>query len=67
MTEPRRHAASSRNRRKALHHANCLMDELVFLHSDHIKRMTSLQYAIGRITRLVNRLEAEVAADATDH
>ena len=63
MNEPTRHSASVRNRRKALHNAKALKDEVEFLHSDATKRLVNLQYALHRVCRLVNRLEAEVQAD----
>ena len=60
MKSSMRHDAGPRNRKKALHHAKCLLDEL-----DHIDRNLRrlldehMRYARGRIYRLVNRLRAE--------
>ena len=57
---PIRHQASARNRKKALHHAKCLHEELEYIHT-RLRRMVdeNMRYALGRIERLVNRLEAE--------
>lgn len=62
-SEPIRHEASRRNRRKALHNAKSLLEELLFLQGDALKRLTNLQYAVHRANTLVNRLEAEVLRD----
>ncbi len=59
----RRHDASPRNRRKTLHHANCLLDELLALQSEASKSLDGFRYAIGRACRIINRLESEVEAD----
>jgi hypothetical protein len=64
-TEPIRHASGVRNRRKALHNAECLLEELVFLHAEAAKRETNLKYAIHRANTLLNRLKAEFAKDGT--
>lgn len=61
--EPVRHSASARNRRKALHNAECLLEELQFLHSEHTVRAVNLKYAIHRAATLVNRLKAEAIAN----
>ena len=63
MSEPVRHASSARNRRKALHNAECLLEELVFLHGEAAKRETNLKYAIHRANTLLNRLKAEFTED----
>jgi quinol monooxygenase YgiN len=63
VSEPVRHEASERNRRKALHNAECLLEELLYLHSESVKRETNLKYAIHRANTLVNRLKAEAAKD----
>jgi hypothetical protein len=57
--EPVRHSAGERNRRKALHNAKCLLEELEFLHKEAVERMVNLKYAIHRACTLVNRLKAE--------
>ena len=61
--EPIRHKASARNRRKALHNAECLLEELLFLQAEAVKRMTNLDYAIHRANTLVNRLKGEALQD----
>ena len=66
MSEPTRHEASPRNRRKALHNARSLLEELVFLHGDALKRQTNLAYAVHRANTLVNRLEAEALQDTKE-
>jgi len=64
-TEPIRHASGMRNRRKVFHNAECLLEELVFLHAEAVKRETNLKYAIHRVNTLLNRLRAEFAKDGT--
>jgi hypothetical protein len=59
-TEPIRHKAGERNRRKALHNAECLLEEVLFLQTEALKRLTNLNYAVHRASTLVNRLKAEV-------
>ena len=59
----RRHNAGTRNRKKALHHAKCLRDELHSLHEGALKAFDKYRYAIGRVYRLLNRLETEVEYD----
>jgi hypothetical protein len=63
ISEPIRHKSDARNRRKSLHNAECLLDELLFLQGNALKRLTNLQYAVHRANTLVNRLKAEVAQD----
>ena len=63
MDEPIRHEACARNRRKALHNAECLLEEVEFLHAEALKRLTNLKYAVHRANTLVNRLKAEVLQD----
>jgi hypothetical protein len=53
--DPIRHSASRKNRRKALHFARNLRDEISFLQG----RITNLHYMRGRIEKLINRLRAE--------
>jgi hypothetical protein len=58
--KPIRHQSSDRNRKKALHFAENLQEELEYL--DHmLRRLTDehLRYSLGRIARLLNRLRAE--------
>jgi hypothetical protein len=60
MKAPARHRSSNRNRKKALHFAENLQEELEYL--DRTLRMLTdqhIRYALGRIYRLVNRLKAE--------
>lgn len=60
MTEPLRHQAGERNRRKMLHHAKCAREELAFLR-DELRRLDDkFRYALGRVDRLINRLKSEV-------
>jgi hypothetical protein len=61
--EPVRHEASARNRRKALHNAECLLEEVLFLQSEAIKHLTNLKYLVHRANTLVNRLKGEVIQD----
>ena len=63
MSEPIRHEASPRNRRKMLHNAECLLDELLFLQAHALKRLTNLKYAVHRANTLVNRIKAEGLQD----
>ncbi len=59
-----RHQASARNRRKALHHAQNLIEELEYLDRT-MRRITdeNIRYVLGRVARLVNRLRAEVESE----
>jgi hypothetical protein len=57
--EPKRHQSSKRNLEKAFLHAERLLEELQFLHAEHIKREENLKYSIGRVIRLKNRLRSE--------
>lgn len=59
MTEPIRHRASERNRRKAMKLCRDLQDELLHLYTEHMKLRSNLEYAIGRTRRVLNRLQAE--------
>lgn len=61
IERPMRHVDSARNRKKALHHAKCLLDQIEFIDRD-LRRIVNedIQYALGRVYRLVNRLRAEV-------
>jgi hypothetical protein len=52
---PVRHAASSRNRRKIMHFAKNLRDEIAFLR----RQSVNLRYMQDRIEKLINRLRAE--------
>jgi hypothetical protein len=54
--KPIRHQSSDRNRKKALHFAENLQEEL-----EYLDRLTDehLRYSLGRIARLLNRLRAE--------
>jgi hypothetical protein len=52
---PTRHAASPRNRRKALHFAKNLRDEIKFLQG----WVTNVHYMRDRVEKLINRLRAE--------
>jgi len=63
VDEPIRHESSARNRRKALHNAECLLEEVQFLHAEAAKREVNLKYAVHRASTLVNRLKAEVVPD----
>lgn len=59
-----RHEASARNRKKALHHAECLLDEI----NDMDCKLRSMveenvRYMRGRALRLVDRLKSEVHND----
>jgi len=57
------HAATPRNRKKALHHAENLSETLVHFLGEHIKHQANIEYMIGRAARLVDRLKAEVDHD----
>jgi hypothetical protein len=59
MSEPIRHVASERNRRKLVKLADDLADELNYLYAEHLKLRSHIEYAIGRIHRINNRLRAE--------
>jgi hypothetical protein len=59
LTPPIRHAATSRNRRKALHLAKNIQDEAMHLHAQAVALLTNYQYLVDRACKLVNRLEAE--------
>ncbi len=59
MSEPIRHEASPRNRRKLMHNAKCLKEEIEFLLTDSVQREVNLKYALHRVCTLLNRLEAE--------
>ena len=61
--EPTRHSPGERNRCKALHNAEALKEEIEFLLLSATERAVNLKYALHRVSRLVNRLEAEVHAD----
>jgi len=61
--EPTRHSPGERNRRKALHNAEALKEELEFLYTDAKEKLVNMEYALHRICRLVNRLEAEIQGD----
>jgi hypothetical protein len=50
-----RHGASRRNRRKALHLAKNLRDEIAFLEG----WIANIHYMRDRIEKLINRLRAE--------
>jgi hypothetical protein len=52
---PVRHAASSKNRRKIMHFAKNLRDEIEFLK----RQSVNLEYCQDRIEKLINRLRAE--------
>jgi hypothetical protein len=59
MSEPVRHAASARNRRKALHFAKNIRDEAKHLHANAEALRVNYKYLVSRACKLVNRLEAE--------
>jgi hypothetical protein len=63
VSEPIRHVASPRNRRKLLHHAKCLRDELEFLANTSAKLLDNYRYALGRTNRIINRIKAELQVD----
>ena len=63
VDEPVRHSASARNRRKALHNAECLLEELLYLQNEALKRLTNLKYAVHRANTMVNRVKAESLQD----
>jgi hypothetical protein len=58
-----RHEASPRNRRKALHHARSLRDELRDMLAKHAEAFDGFRFALGRVNRIINRLETEVEAE----
>jgi hypothetical protein len=58
MAEPIRHQDSPRNRRKALHQAEVICEELEFLLVENAKRRVNLQYAYSKARKLKNRLRA---------
>lgn len=66
MREPLRHSDSSRNRRKALHHAEDALRELLYLHSQSLKLATNYRHAINKMNKTVNRLKSEVHRDKED-
>jgi hypothetical protein len=59
MTEPIRHEASVRNRRKMLKLSRDLLEDLEHLYVQHIKMRNNIEYSIGRARRIINRLEAK--------
>ena len=59
MSEPVRHSKSKRSRKKQLHFAKNLRDELEFLHKQHKRRLVNINYALDRIYKLINRLKAK--------
>ena len=62
--KPRRHEASPRNRKKMLHFAENLLEELKHLDGELYRlRDEHVRYALGRAFRLVNRLHSEVEND----
>jgi hypothetical protein len=67
MDQPRRHDATARNRRKALHHAECLQSEIEFVDRDLRRMSDNMRYALGRVARIINRLKSEVEADKADN
>jgi hypothetical protein len=63
-SKPVRHSAGARNRRKALHFAENLREELEHLDRDlHRLLKEHVRYALGRIYRLESRLRAEKSRD----
>jgi hypothetical protein len=52
---PVRHSASKRNRRKIMHFAKNLRDEITFLE----RQSVNIRYMRDRIEKLINRLRAE--------
>lgn len=63
MSEPVRHEESNRNRRKALHQADVICEELEFLLIENAKRRVNLRYAYSKARKLKNRLKAEARND----
>ena len=61
--EPLRHSASPRNRRKALHQAECILEDLEFDLIDSAAIRVRLRYKHSKARKLVNRLKAEVRRD----
>lgn len=62
-TEPIRHSASVRNRRKALHHAENFKEEIKHLFAETVVLLEKQQRLIKLACKVVNRLEAEVRRD----
>ena len=56
--EPTRHLDSTRSRRKALHQASVICQELEFLLIENAKRRINLQYAYSKARKLKNRLRS---------
>jgi hypothetical protein len=59
MTEPIRHSASSRNRRKALHHIRNIKEEALNIYAAKVALDEKLERLIQTICKVENRLEAE--------
>jgi len=47
-----------------LHHAKDALRELLFLHSQSLKRAANYRHAINKMTKTVNRLKSEVENDS---
>ena len=62
-TEPLRHQASARNRRKALHHGECALLEIEHIRAELARMDDKCRYAVGRLHRIINRLRTEAKAD----
>jgi hypothetical protein len=60
-TKSLRHESSRRNRKKALHFAKNMVEELQAI-DNLLTRLKEehVRYALGRAFRLVNRIEAEI-------
>ena len=56
---PIRHEYSERNRRKLLKLSGDLLEELNYLHAEHLKMQSHFEYAVGRIHRIINRLSSK--------
>ena len=59
MSEPRRHNAGDRNRRKALRQIDRVLSELEHLHNRALRSLANFRYAIDKAGKLKNRLKSE--------
>jgi hypothetical protein len=60
MVDPVRHSASLRNRRKALHHAENMLEETKHLVGEIIVIQEKLQRLVKLASKIENRLKAEI-------
>jgi hypothetical protein len=61
MADPVRHSASPRNRRKALHHTENMLEETKHLVGEIIVIQEKLQRLVKLASKIENRLKAEAS------